>query len=56
MTPTAAAKALGKLGASKGGKARWAALTPDQRRALSLKMTAAREAKWAQQGGGASSP
>jgi hypothetical protein len=45
-TRNAAAVALGKLGASKGGKARALALTPDKRRAIAEKAARSRwEAK-----------
>ncbi len=44
-----AAVALGKLGASKGGKARAAKLSPDKRSALAKKAAQARWAKKRQQ-------
>jgi hypothetical protein len=44
-----AAVALGKLGASKGGKARAAKLTPEQRSAIAKKAAEARWAKKRQQ-------
>jgi hypothetical protein len=44
-----AAVALGKLGASKGGKARAAKLTPEQRSAIAKKAAHARWAKRRQQ-------
>jgi hypothetical protein len=49
-----AAVALGKLGASKGGKARRDKLSPEQRSAIAKKAANARWAKKRQQEGGSS--
>jgi P63C domain len=48
IDPSEAARALGKLGASKGGKARAAKLTPERRRAIAKKAV---ETRWAMERG-----